>query len=395
MQKKLKILEVCDNFFPNVDGVSVVIDNYCKTLMKNGHEVAVLTIMINKKYKDEFEYKVVRCNAVSLAFSNYKIAMPNGKTKKFIMDFKPDIIHVHSPFTLASYVIKIAKKMNIPVVGYFHTQYQLDFKEYIKSKKFATFMQKMVIRNYSNCHEVWTMSDSARKLFYELGFKGSCEVVPHGVQIPQPKNLTAAVKETKKSFNIKPDCNNLLYVGQIVWQKNLKLILDTLYVLKARAFNFKMYFVGGGAQKEDIIKYATELGLSDNVCFVNRILNREQISAFYKACDLFFFPSAYDTFGLVIREAACFGTPSLLLKNTLASDGFTDGENGFITVNNPEKTADKIMSLFEDKALLKKVGKTAQETIIKKWDEVYPIIEEGYYKVLENKKYEKTKIFQN
>jgi 1,2-diacylglycerol-3-alpha-glucose alpha-1,2-galactosyltransferase len=49
----------------------------------------------------------------------------------------------------------------------------------------------------------------------------------------------------------------------------------------------------------------------DNILFVGK-LDRRKVVEYYHAADLFFFPSAHETFGMAIIEAAAAGLPLLL-----------------------------------------------------------------------------------
>ena len=156
MSERLKIGLFIDTFYPMIDGVVTVVDNYAKKLAKHA-DVTVFAPSTQKKPFDDsvFPYKVVRCKSVKIPFFDYAVPKPKSD-KKFMAELnstKLDIVHIHSPFFLGKVAVNYAKEHNIPVVGTMHSQYRLDFERYIKIKSLANMLLKRVLRVYDKCDE--------------------------------------------------------------------------------------------------------------------------------------------------------------------------------------------------------------------------------------------------
>ena len=86
------------------------------------------------------------------------------------------------------------------------------------------------------------------------------------------------------------------------------------------------------------------------------------------------FPSIFDTDGLVVKEAAAKGTPSLVIKNTGAAEQIEDGVNGWALDNDIDAFADKIEELYNlkrdhfDEFIA--LRSRTQEKKIPSWDEI-------------------------
>jgi glycosyltransferase involved in cell wall biosynthesis len=93
---------------------------------------------------------------------------------------------------------------------------------------------------------------------------------------------------------------NLLRAAQLVIQKQPK----TVYLI-----------VGAGDQYEELIQLAAELGIGKNVIFTGFQRGKAWRDAFAIA-DLFVMPSVSEPFGLTPLEAALYGTPSLVSKQS-------------------------------------------------------------------------------
>ena len=120
------------------------------------------------------------------------------------------------------------------------------------------------------------------------------------VDIPDPGALRERTVET---FQLPKDRRILLFVGQQIWQKNLRLILDVTKQLQPEG-RYLTVIAGKGYDSEAICRYAESLDLGGCVKFTGGITDRDLLRGLYLASDLFFFPSLYDNAPLVLREAA-------------------------------------------------------------------------------------------
>ena len=78
----------------------------------------------------------------------------------------------------------------------------------------------------------------------------------------------------------------------------------------------------------------------------------------------------YDTFGLVVREAAAVGTPSITVRKSGAAEGIKNGENGFLCKDDPMDLAKVIRAALDNNNLRKTVGDNAKKTLPVPWDKV-------------------------
>ncbi len=154
-----------------------------------------------------------------------------------------------------------------------------------------------------------------------------------------------------------------LFVGRMMWYKGIRIILDALKKLSESGRDFRMVFVGGGNDKDEIVTYCESLGLSDRVFFVAPIHRPQRRSARGTAgptCSLF--PSTFDTNGLVVREAAACGLASVLVAGSCAAEDVTDGVNGFLIEENADSMAAMLEKLGGDAGRMHAVGENGCAT---------------------------------
>jgi len=189
--------------------------------------------------------------------------------------------------------------------------------------------------------------------------------------------------EMREELGLLPDETMLLFVGQHIWEKNIGFILDALALIKDKPFH--LFMVGTGYAVREIRHKISELGLSHKVTLLGNIHDRERLKRIYAAADLFLFPSLYDTFGLVVREAAAMHTPSLLLEDATAAASIKDNIDGFLLADDKQAYAREIVYLMEHPEVVKRVGNKASKTISRSWENVieevilrYRDIQESY-----------------
>ena len=83
--------------------------------------------------------------------------------------------------------------------------------------------------------------------------------------------------------------------------------------------------------------------------------DRERLRAFYGACDLFVFPSSFDTNGLVVSEAAACYVPSVVLRGSCAAEEIHDGQNGFLCNENPASLYLTLSELYAKKEKIREL----------------------------------------
>ncbi len=386
-QKKLKIAIFVDSYYPIIDGVSLVVNNYARLLAKK-HDVTVFVPKsVDKTYEDKFPYKVVRCKISKLRAGEYSFSMPafDRELKNMLKKEKFDIVHIHSPFIVGRFGIKYANKNNIPVVITCHSQFHQDFKRITKSRIITKFLVNYVAGAFNGCGELWTMNPKLKEMVRSYGYKGKVFLIPNGCDM---KN-EGFEQDYISGFRLKyasPEEKLIIFVGRIYALKNIGFILKVCKCLKERDFKFKMLFIGSGKELEKFKKQCKKLKLEDRVSFVGVVRSRKELEAYYAVSDLLVFPSKYDTDGLVKSEAAVFEKPTIFLKDTIASSVVQDGKNGYIGENNQELFADKIIKIFEDIKTYGEVCKKAKETLYFTWEQVLDNAEKEYYKVIEQNK---------
>lgn len=377
-----------DNFLPIMDGVTVAVKNYAYWLQKKYGKSYVIGPEV-KGYEDTEEFPVLRYASVPIpGFDPYRIGMPkiDREFNKRLEHIEFDLVHAHSPFMSGQMAHKIASTKGIPLVATFHSKYREDFKSKISNEKLIELVVRRVVNFYESADVVWVPARNTVDVMKEYGYTGEVAVVPNGtdMEIPSPQEYKRYYEHGGRQFGLNDDDVMFLFVGQHRWLKNIRLILDALKIVSERGKQFTMVFVGKGPDRDEIEEVVSEYGLWPNVCFTGVIIKREEMKPIYARANLFLFPSLYDNAPLVMREAAAFQVPTVLVKGSTAAENVIDGENGFLIEHSAESFADRLCLLLDDLQHIKSVGVQAQKTIYISWEQVIDIVYKRYRSILEN-----------
>ncbi len=375
-----------DSYFPIMDGVGMTAHNYAYW-MNLKHGQASLVAPNVKDYKDRVDYKVLRFKSVLLPGMNpYRVGLPmiDFTFKKKLSKNTFDILHAHCPFISGQLAQKLSKKLGVPLVATFHTKYREDFKKALNGEIFVDFMMNLTMDFYNNADVVWVPNRATGETLKDYGFIGECDVMPNGTdfEIPEKGKYLKFRHKGLELINADNDDFVLLFVGQLRWEKNVKTIIEALGILKERNEPFKMVFAGEGYAAKEMKTLIKQLGLSEKVTFTGVVLDRVIMKQIYACADLFIFPSIYDNAPLVIREAAAFDVPSVVVRNTSSSEGIMDDVNGFLVNNSPAAIAEKVIQLKQHPELIKRAGEGARKTVYRHWESIVDEVNIKYEEII-------------
>ncbi len=370
-----------------MDGVGITAHNYARWLNeKYGRTVLVAPKV--KDYEDDEDYRVYRFKSVLLPGMNpYRVGLPliDITFKKKLKKLHFDIVHGHSPFISGQLAQQLARKRGIPLVATFHTKFRDDFRKVLNNNLFVDFLMNLTLDFYNSADVVWVPNKSTGQTLREYGYKGKFEIMPNGTDMEIP-DKSKRLKLRKAGLEITGADGNqftLLFVGQHRWEKNVRMIIDSLRLLSEKKVIFQMIFVGEGYAAKEMKKLVKEYNLNDKVIFSGLVTDRNKLKSIYSCADLFVFPSIYDNSPLVIQEAAAFDVPSVVVKKSSAAEGITDKVNGFLIDDNPQALFKLISEVKKYPEVIKLAGEGARKSIYKPWEGIVDLVYQRYVEIIE------------
>ena len=361
----MRIIQFSDSFLPIMDGVGNVVYQYALNLGGKGHECYVVAPQTDTGYRGNYPFEIVDYIGVPLLrMKSYKLGMPalDLHCQNRLNAVKADIVHVHSPFIAGQAGIAYAQRNGLPLIGTFHSKYYDDFLQVTGVELLAEVGVKHVVSFYDHCDEVWAVSASSADTLRGYGYKGEIRVMPNGTDIHTVTDDQARAISAK--YGLDDDTPVLLFVGQINWKKNLRRVLEACALLQ---HPFKLVLAGQGPHEKEVRQLAEQLGIAKRTLFTGHIGDADVLNVLYRRADLFLFPSLYDTSGLVVREAAAMGTPSVTVHGSSAAECIAAGENGLLCADDSDDLARVVDAALSDPGALRHMGQRAHDTIPIPW----------------------------
>ena len=365
-------------FPPVMDGVSLTVSNLARCFYQQGKDVAVVTPEMPGLDESQLPYSVFQYRSFPVPGRHpYRYGFPSldFKFQKQVAAQNFEILHAHCPFSSGDFALKTARRMGIPLVATFHSKYRDDFERVIPSKTLVDYLVGKVVKFYESVDEVWVPQASVGETLREYGYKGTYEVVDNGTEFADAPYSEEMKWAAKNELYVAVDEPLLLFVGQHIWEKNVKLIIEAL--AKVKDLPYHALFVGDGYARTEMQAMAAKLGLSgnsdyrkDKITFFGSVQSRELMQMIYTAADLFLFPSIYDNAPLVVREAASLHTPSIVARGSNTAEIIKDGINGFLSDNDVTAFANRLRYILERPTIISWAAKGAAETLVRPWENI-------------------------
>lgn len=366
----MKILMLTWEYPPRiVGGIARVVHDLSHRLIKDGHEVTVVTYKEGNTpdFEDDKGVKVYRIGNYMINPNNFIdwIMQMNfnlvAKANEIIAkEGNFDVIHAHD--WLVAYAAKTLKNSyGTPIVATIHATeagrnsgIHDETQRYINDTEWMlTYEASEVIVN-SNY-----MKNELQRLF-GLPFE-KINVVPNGVNL----NLYSGI-ERDYEFRRQYAADNekiILFVGRLVYEKGIQHLIAAMPKILEKYHDSKLVIAGKGGMIDELKAQVNAMGISNKVYFTG-YLNSKQVVKMYKCADVAVFPSTYEPFGIVALEGMLSGTPVVVSDVGGLNEIVQHGENGMKSyAGNPNSLADSIISLLYDPALCMKVAKNAKAKV--------------------------------
>jgi len=372
----VKILFI-HNKYKQYGGEDVAVELETSVLLEKGHEVKTL-FFDNKPIKGFFS-KVAAAFGAVYSFSSAR------KTSKTIFEFKPDIIHIHNLFFIASpSVLYAASKHGIPVVFTLHN-YRLicanallmrnnEVCELCMHKKFPlsgirykcyrnSAAESALVTTITGIHKLINTWKNKISAFIMLNEFSRSKLLNSSLQIPAEKMITKPnfVRDSGEGNELRE--NFFLFAGRIVKEKGVHVLAQAFAAMPEN----KIVIIGDGPEK-NLLQEKFEP--YKNISFTGQ-MDKQLVSEYMKRCKAFICPSIwYEGAPLTIIEAFAAGTPVIASRLGAMAESITDGFNGLhFTAGNTEDLCEKVRLFIKETENNSMFYKNARQTYLEKYHE--------------------------
>ncbi|MEB3103782.1 glycosyltransferase family 4 protein [Ferviditalea candida] len=360
----MRISLFTDTFPPQVNGVSLTLERLVHHL--EHRRIPHLVLAPETEEQDLFSSNILRFSSFPFfLYPECRIALPNYfSIRNHLQQFKPDLIHVATPFNMGLIGRYYGKKYHIPMVASYHTHfdryldyYRLNFTSHL-IWHYMRWFHEPCIRIFAPSQD--TKSDLMNQGFSHIG------IWSRGVDcnLFHPNKKSGKLRE---KYQIREPFI-LLYVGRMAPEKDLDVLLEAVKKLPGHLSKLIHWvFVGEGPLLEEMRGKKT-----DHMTFTG-YLNGEPLAEVYASADLFVFPSSTETFGNVVLEAAASGLPAIGVRSGGVKEIIRHGETGLLCKpRDSDYLAQAIEQLLSDPAQLQTMGKAARRYALNQsWENIF------------------------
>ncbi len=386
MNKSVLVLgQYIDSYLPAVDGVVMTVQNYARHLNRFPQTSCyVASSDPPRGYRDSDDFPVIRYHSVPVVSRPpYRFGIPL-LDMEFVATqhhLSPHLVHAHSPFAAGLEALRLARMRRIPLVASFHSKYYDDIYEATGNRMLAERAVDMIVSFYRQANAVWTVNAGTASTLRDYGYQGEITIMANGTDFIPPTDERQARVSVCRRLDLDPAKPLLLFVGQLILQKNLMLILEACRLLKDQGRPFHLLLVGQGNAEQDLKARCSQLCLDGEVTFAGPEKNRTRLCEIYTASDLFVFPSVYDNAPLVVREAAMAGRPAVMVAGSNAAEDCRDGVDAYLCQAQPLSLAQTLVRALDDPQR-PLVGQQARAHLALPWDQVMERVMEQYRALL-------------
>jgi glycosyltransferase involved in cell wall biosynthesis len=266
---------------------------------------------------------------------------------------RPDVLYIATEGPLGLSALRAARRLQIPVVSGFHT----NFQQYTGHYGVGLLSRALIhyLRWFHNRSRMTLIpSASQQSELLRRGFE-RLRLLARGVdsQLFHPGKRSLALR---RSWGLGEGDIAVLHVGRLAAEKNLGLLLKSFLALQVAypQRRLKLVLVGDGPQRASL-----QQQLPDAIfCGLQR---GEALATHYASGDLFLFPSLSETFGNVLLEALASGLGVAAFDQAAAAQHIRHGHNGTLAGAEDESGFIAAASwLLEDSESLRRVRLNAR-----------------------------------
>ncbi|PFD96829.1 glycosyl transferase [Bacillus cereus] len=373
----MRVAIFTDTFTPQVNGVAKTLDRLTRYFQKQN--IAYSVFAPQHTAEDNFVANVNKMRSIPLKilYPECRFAFPTPRIRQELLAFNPDIIHVATPFNMGLCGMYYAKKLGIPLVGSYHTDFDA-YLQYYKIEFFSNMLWNYLKWFHSHMQKNFVPSSETLQQLTQKKFRN---LYIWGRGVDCSLFHPAYNKDVfRKKYNITASYI-LSYVGRIAPEKDIDTLRRLIHTtIKERKDAIHWLIAGNGPLAKDL----RETTPTNNVTFTG-YLERENLAEAYACSDLMIFPSATETFGNVVLESLACGTPVIGANSGGVKNIIADGKTGFLCEpKNTNSFLSSIYQLLNSEEARKQMSIAARSyATTQSWNEIFHSLYMQYEEVLQ------------
>ncbi len=293
----MRVAIFTDTFLPKIDGIVTIICLLIDHLETRGIQTAIVAPKLGiERYKNS---PIIGVPGVRMPlYPELTWGPPTFGTYRQVKAFQPDLAHFIHPALIGGFGLLMASRLRIASVASFH----LDYARLVHHFNIgfiepgADWLTRILFNwaDYALAPSRLIQQDMLRLGIRRVG------LWRRGVDAVRFNPAFRSAEMRAYLSGGQPDDTLLLYVGRLSTEKKLESLRDVLGAVPGT----RLALIGDGPARP-----ALEAHFAGTNTLFTGYLQGEALSQAYASADVFVFPSALETFGLVVLEAFASGIP--------------------------------------------------------------------------------------
>ncbi len=358
LKNPLKILILNSEYPPIGGGAGTAAANLAKYMVSQGQDVHVLTARFGNLPARENNngFLLIRIPAmrkradrsspweqVCFIFSSMIYCLLHFE------QWKPDVCWAFFGFPSGMTALFIKWVYKIPYIVSLRGGDVPGFRPY----DFKTYHQlgsPFIKHVWKQSFSVVANSEGLKELALKFYGRVPISIIPNGVDLDY-------FKPCERDWS----SSHLLFIGRVVYQKGLDLLVRALSHLKKLSWDLSI--VGDGSYKEQLLSQIDDNQLSDRVHILGWRSKEELLSNLAHA-NIFINPSRHEGMPNAVLEAMACGLPIIASRIAGNEDLVRHGENGLmINSENEDELKDALQILITEKDLCQRMGAFSRKMV--------------------------------
>ncbi len=382
----MRVLQVLHTSLPLIAGYTIRSRYILDQLGRMGCELAVVSSAQHPNGDalieviqgiPHFRTPNLRWHLQSPAKEAYAMWALGRRLQQVVREWKPDLIHAHSPVLIGLPALRVARGSRIPLVYEVRDLWEnasVDRGKFTVDSTPYKIAQCMETAVFQRAQAVVTICESLRD---EIAPRVRCalHVVDNGFDagsfVPRPRNIEVASRWGLTDSKV------IGYVGTFQPYEGLETLIRAMPRVLTQVANAKLLITGSGSVQADLERVTAQFGLQKRVIFTGRVPH-EEVLEIYALADVLVYPristrTTRITTPLKPVEAMAMGKPVIVSDLAAMRELVRPGETGLLfRPGDSDDLAETIAGLLGDEARCGRIGRQAREHVlaVRQWDKL-------------------------
>lgn len=290
-----------DTWMPQVNGVARTLERLVSECHRRGIATMVVTPDDGSAEPSDAPYQTARWPARPFwAYPQLHMATPSTtRARALLEDFRPDLVHVATPFGVGLSGRQAARALDLPLVSSYHTHFTAYLRHY-RLQHLDAVAWPFLRWFHNGGRATFAPTQHVADQLSAQGFRGAA-VWSRGIDTtrfhPGRRSL-----ERRRALGVPDDALLCCYVGRLAPEKGIDVAIEALRPLLAAHPDRLRFLLVGDGPAEARLRASAPAG----VLFAGR-QEGAALAECYASSDVFVFPSVTETFGNVVLEAMASG----------------------------------------------------------------------------------------